>query len=86
MNNFNSQLYLLLVMLPLAMAGITNFWDMTRIEREVVVCLKQEGYLEEAFVLANYDGESQKWEVAVEIEELEKLKVRTNLVVATTQI
>ena len=86
MANFNSQLTVLLMLLPAALAGMTNFWDMTPVDKEVLLCLKNEGYLEEAFVLTAFEGESQQWEVAVELEELEKLKVRTNLVVATAQI
>lgn len=66
MSYFNSLLFVLFV-LPVALAGITNFWDMTHIDREELECLRDKGYLEEAFVLTAFDAQTQKWEVAVEL-------------------
>lgn len=66
MSSFNSHL-LLLFILPLTLAGITNFWDMTHIDREELECLWGKGYLEEVFVLTAFEAQTQKWQVAVEL-------------------
>ena len=64
--HFTNFALVLAFILPLSMAGITNFWDMTPIDGETLHCLKENGYLDEAFALTVFDSINQKWKMAVE--------------------
>lgn len=84
--HFTNSALVLAFILPLSMAGITNFWDMTPIDSETLHCLKENGYLDEAFALTVFDYRSQKWKMTVELEELNKVAEKTHLIVSTALI
>lgn len=84
--HFTNFALLLALILPISMAGITNFWDMTHIDDETLNCLKENSYLDEAFALTVFDSQSQKWKMAVELEKLARMADKTHLIVSTALI
>lgn len=82
MIQLNSKI-VLLCLLPLALTGITNFWDMTPIDSDTLHCLADSGYLEEAFALAVFQTQTQDWQVAVDLDQLAQTTAKTNLMLST---
>lgn len=85
MCKLNSKL-LLLCLLPLAMAGITSFWDMNPTDSPTLDCLRNSGYLAEAFTLTVFYPQENRWKVATSPLEILKAGTRTHLVVSTASI
>jgi hypothetical protein len=83
---FTNCALVLAFILPLSMAGITNFWDMTPIDDETLTCLKENRYLDEVFALTAFDSQSQRWKMAVDLKKIAKQAERTHLVVSTALI
>jgi len=49
-------------------------------------CLKREGYLDEAFVFAEFNSGSQQWETFVDLQQIQKAGTTPHLVIFTSRI
>jgi hypothetical protein len=58
-------LLLTLLLIHIASPAITDFWNNDPVDSATLECLQQTGYLDEAFVLAEFNPTNQRWQTYV---------------------
>lgn len=75
-----------LTLLFLAQTAITDFWDNEDIDKSTLLCLKNNGYLEEAFALATLDSKQNQWNTNVKLSSIAETGTIPQIVLSTTDI